>query len=101
MTDDTRIRASSLRRINKGSVKGAVSLHIPKWRVTLLGCLWVEGKSGDRLFLPRRTWTDRGGADRSAEFLIFDNTGLLQRFEREALQAIAELTERGNGGSRE
>jgi hypothetical protein len=91
------IVATGIRRIEKGKVRGSVSLHIPKWQCTLLGCLWIEGKSGDRLFLPQRKWADKNGADRSAEFLIFDNTELLKRFEREALAAVRLLSERNRG----
>jgi hypothetical protein len=98
---DSKIRAVTIKHIDKGNVRGAVNLYIPRWHATLLGCLWVKSKSGDRLFLPRRTWKDRDGGERSAEFLVFDNTALLQRFEAEALRAIAELAARGNGGSRE
>jgi hypothetical protein len=88
--DQTTI-ATNLRRINKNGVLGAVTLHVPQWGATLLGCSWAHGSGGERVVLPRREWLDRHGLEHSAEIIVFDHQGLQQRFEAEALAAVKRL----------
>jgi hypothetical protein len=83
--------ATNLRRINKNGVLGAVTLHVPQWGATLLGCSWAHGSGGERVVLPRREWLDRHGLEHSAEIIVFDHQGLRQRFEAEALAAVKRL----------
>jgi hypothetical protein len=93
------IIATSLRRIDKGGALGAVTLRVPRWRATLLGCLWVQGSRGERILLPRREWIDAHGAQHTAEIIVFDDLEQLERFEEEALAAVRRLVRTSRKGA--
>jgi hypothetical protein len=79
--------ATSLRRIHKIGVLGAVTLRVPQLRVSLYGCLWL---AGDRLLLPTRD-REPGDFPVVSHIFLFDNTDIQQRFERADLAALHRL----------
>jgi hypothetical protein len=69
--------------------RGIVNLHLPEWRLSLLGVQWT----GDAILLPRRQWL-KCDLEQEAELLLFGDRGAQQRFEQAALTAIDDLERR-------
>jgi hypothetical protein len=86
------IVASDLKRIDKGSVLGTVSLHIPSWKLKFRSVLWGRTEDGrEWVRLASREWTDGNGNKHYEKTVAWDDAAMDRRFQEAALAAIRRL----------
>ena len=85
------IVCTALRRVDKGALKGFVTLHIPGWRLRLFSCRWFETDGRQWVELPQCQWVDNGGNTQYRDAVQFDDRASADRFSNAALAAIKRL----------
>ena len=98
MPADPPIVCTVLRRVDKGALKGFITLRIRRWRLTLYSCRWFEQDGREWVDLRQCRWVASGGNTQYREAVQFDDRATADRFSAAALAAIRRLIE--NRGSR-
>jgi hypothetical protein len=88
---DPPIRATSLKRIDKGAVKATVDIEIRYWRLAFWGCLWFEKDGREWTSLPQRERTDKSGNRKFTPLVEFLDRETAGKFQGAALSAVHQL----------
>lgn len=82
------IVASNFRSIGKGTLVGSVDIEVVGWHLSFKECLWFRKENEEWISFPAREFTDRNGAKKHVEIIVFTNETVRARFQKSALDAV-------------